>query len=228
MRTGILMLLMVALTACAQSPLRPLQSMNQHTNSQTALVAFSVVSEEPFPLRKLTLERASGGAKILKSPRLHVQPGNPGGQLFLYEVPAAGAQFGIATFKKKRFIWQTTSFGPSFTPLPGYITYLGRIKVSALRFRMSDVEQKQIPIAVKIAVTDASAEDLVLLLSSYRIPPDVKLLTAIPTMWGDKEFTDLRYVSKYAESSLTTDGIMGFGGMQPVGPELPANSGPQN
>lgn len=228
MRLVLILLFAVVLAACVQTRIHPVKSAAHHNSTETALVAFSVVSEDPFPLRKLTLEKTGGGAKIFKSPVLHVKPGNSSGQLFLYEVPAAGAQFGIATFKHKRYIWQTTSFGASFSPLPGSITYLGRIEVSALRFRKSDDQQKEFPVAVKIAVTDASAEDLPMLVASYGIPPDVEIQAVIPPMWGDEEFTDLRYLSKYAESSLNTDDIVGFGGMRPVGPALPVNRGPQN
>ena len=67
-----------------------------------------------------------------------------------------------------------------------------------------------------------------MLVARFRIPPELRIQTAIPKMWGDGEFTDLRYVSRYAESSLNTDDIVGFGGMRPVGPALPVNRGPQN
>ena len=201
MRLGLLLFLSTLLIACAQTRIHPVKSAAHHNNTETELVAFSVVSEGPFPLRGLTFEKMGGGIKIFKSPKLHIKPGGPSGQLFLYEVPAAGAQFGIVTLKSNRYVWQTRSEGAVIVPVPGSITYLGRIQVEALRFRRSEDSTRTRLNAVRIIVTDASEADFPMLADRYNIS-GLKLQAAIPKKWSDSEFTELKQIRSPYERSV--------------------------
>ncbi len=188
--------LLATLAGCSQSPIKPVETAPLNRAKNTALIAFSVKSNEPFALRKIEL-MAAGPADGSKPTRIvDVNSDASGASLFLFETPVTGLQFGALQFKSGMRWWQTRSLGPTVTGNSKSITYIGRIQLHSVRVGQYAQSEKTYPSDVKIEVADASAEDLPNLYRQYKIPADLPVQVDVPEKWNDRLFINLKLIDE--------------------------------
>jgi hypothetical protein len=216
--SGVLALAVLFNTGCVQSPIRLVQDSTGLAGNEHALIAFSVDSVEPFALRSLELVAPADPALTFSPREVPVHPDEGTGQLFLYEIPVEGVQFGVGRFKYKLDWWETVEQGPVISVVPGAVTYVGRIQVHSIAVDRYSDTGRNYPAGARIVVTDAGAEDLQRLTDRYPSMAKMSIRKAIPGSWGISDTTELRFVPGPGSQG----GDARFGAFEPT--DLPKQS----
>lgn len=207
---------------CATSPIERVKSVEAGVDERSALVAFSVVNAPAFAINRLELVAASGSQDSARAKQVPVDWKGVEAQVFVYRVPANGAQFGPVRFVFQGEWWETRDPGPEFTVVPGQLTYLGRLQPYSIQVDRYVDSGRGYPAAVRIRVLDARDDDLARLVNENVLSPDMPVVGAIPDSWGGAEFVELDYRPIPGRLDRNTFWDMYGRGPVPAGPELPA------
>lgn len=212
------------IAACGTNQIKPVKNVSDNLGPDTALVAFSVSSAEPYAIQRMELV-ARGEPKETATPRtIAVRQGNRNEQVFVYSVPAGGARFGQVRFLIQGEWWETTDDGPEFSATPGQLTYLGRIQLESIKIGRYVDSGRRFPSGAKIGVLDAGEDDLTLLALQFALPLNMPVNKFIAGAWGDSEFTALDYQPIPGRDGRYNHWYWDVG---PTGPAPPATQRPR-
>lgn len=190
---GIGLVSALAVAACAPSQIRPVADVSGPIPGDEAVIAFSVVSAPPFALSALELSVEANGRERGETAEVSVQPNEGDGQLFLYSLPPGTARFGSLWFADDRGWWQTTDAGPTFTAVPGAVTYLGRIELNEIQLGKTEGDALH-PTGVTLSVVDASEEDLPSFARLPALPVGMPVRKHIVGAWHEAGSVGIRYL----------------------------------
>lgn len=216
---AIILASILAAACTAKTSLR-VEDAAKFSRADSALVAFSVTSIEPFVLRQLSLVEPSGDELASPVGNVAVTPEDRAEQLLLIRVPTEGARFGPLRFQMDGDWWETVEEGPPIVVEPGSLTYLGRIEAYSVLMRRYADSGRLYPAFVKLRISDESETDLPQMATRYAVPSTMPLLSRVPGNWAEPELVELRYVPKPRADRRRDQVGRIFGGMGPVGPEL--------
>ena len=158
---------------CATSPIERVKSVEAGVHERSALVAFSVVNAPAFAINRLELVAAGGSQGSARAKQVPVDWKSAEAQVFVYRVPANGAQFDPVRFVFQGEWWETRDPGPEFTVVPGQLTYLGRLQPYSIQVDRYVDSGRGYPAAVRIRVLDARQHDLAWLVGENALSPDM-------------------------------------------------------
>jgi hypothetical protein len=185
--------MIVLTTACSSTRIKPVKTASDYPGSETALIAFSVISQEPFVIQKLLLFEPGAPSPHQASRVVRVRPEQGDQQVFLYRVPAEGVKLGSVRLLINGQWWETGLTGPEISAAAGQLTYAGRVQLHSVKMSRYEDTGRIFPAKVRLLMTDASEEDLAQLADQSALPQDMSVTKAIPGSWSDSEFVALSY-----------------------------------
>lgn len=198
MRNFTVIFLTMIVWGCAAQPERP-GSPAEMLSEQSAVVAFSVVSEEPYAIRSIFLHSADEGRYTEDIGRADFKPGN-GAQLVVLPVPADRARLGFLRIKFKGYWYETINQGYEFELQRGKVTYLGRFAITR-----TVAGSRRYPAAVAINVQDKQLEDIGELARRFAGLDEPPVELAVLRGWSDLEFERLRRKRFGRERSINSN-----------------------
>lgn len=197
--------IVLILSACSTTAMRPVTATAMADPGSKSLLVFSVLQSEPLLIDTIEFRTVADSGKSTGKYRHRIDVSDSGESLaYILEVPPGKTIIGRLVLRDRRHQarWVTSEEGPELDIRPGETVYLGRLFVEAIKFVLYDDTGEKRPDAIQIGIADQAEIDLGLLgvnspdshaLSMRKVP--------VPN-WSSKPFVTVRLEPRSGEEIL--------------------------